>query len=169
MSATTTQAKEFVISRTLNAPRELVWKVWTVPEYMEWWGPKGATTSIKKMDLRVGGILHYKMDMEDGLEMWGKWTFREITPPERLVLIDSFSNSEGGVTHHPLAPTWPAEMITTITFAEEAGKTRVTITWTPYNSTDEEIETFNAAHESMNGGWSGTFERLEEYLATFSS
>jgi uncharacterized protein YndB with AHSA1/START domain len=164
-----TQIKEFVISRTVNAPRELVWKVWTDPKHLEkWFGPKGATSLHAKMDFRVGGTYHYAIVL-DGVDIWGKWTFREITPPERLELIQSFSNPEGGIGRHPLAPTWPSQMLALTTFDDEGGNTIVTIHWAPYNSTDEEIETFNAGHESMTQGWGGTFDRLDDYLKTTSN
>jgi uncharacterized protein YndB with AHSA1/START domain len=81
---TQVQAKsaDFVISRMLDAPRELVWKVFTDGERMkEWWGPKGFTVVHSKMDLRVGGTYHYGMKAPDGTPMWGKFVFREIAAP----------------------------------------------------------------------------------------
>lgn len=71
--------KEFVISRTFNAPRELVWKAWTEPERMaQWWGPKGVKSHSVKMEFRSGGINHYTMTTPDGKQMWGKMVYREI-------------------------------------------------------------------------------------------
>ena len=96
--------------------------------------------------------------------MWGRWVFREITPPERLVLIQSFSDAEGGITRHPMAPVWPLETLATTMLSEYDGKTLLTLTWQPFNATDEEIATFNASHDSMNGGWEGTFRQFETYL-----
>ena len=98
--------------------------------------------------------------------MWGKWVYRQIVEPERLVFVSSFSDENGGVTRHPLSPSWPLEMLSTITFAEEGGKTTVTVQWEPINATAEERETFDNSHASMQGGWSGTFEQLGDYLAT---
>ena len=99
-------AGNFVISRVLDAPRELVWKCFTDPERMkQWWGPKGVKILVSKMDLRVGGTYHYGMQTPDGKAMWGKFVYREITPPERLVFINSFSDEAGSVTRHPMAPT----------------------------------------------------------------
>ena len=60
--------------------------------------------------------------------------------------------------------TWPLEMLTVVTFAEQEGKTTVTVQWTPIGATEEELETFNSNHESMQMGWTGTFEQLAEYL-----
>src|SRR3982751_3161850 len=99
--------KEFVASRTFNAPRDLVWKAWTEPERMkEWFGPKGFPIVQAKMDFRPGGTYHYSMRGQDGREMWGKWTFREIAPQERIVLVNSFSDEKGGVARHPMSAEW---------------------------------------------------------------
>jgi uncharacterized protein YndB with AHSA1/START domain len=160
-------AGEFVISRVLDAPRDLVWKCFTDPGHMQqWWGPKGVKILSSKMDLRVGGTYHYGMQTPDGTTMWGKFVYREITPPERLVFINSFSDESGGVTRHPLAPTWPLQMLSTFTFEKQPdGKTKFTIRWTPFEATEEERKTFDAGHASMTQGWSGTLEQLEAYLA----
>jgi uncharacterized protein YndB with AHSA1/START domain len=102
----------------------------------------------------------------DGSTMWGKWVFREIVPQQRLVLINSFSDENAGVTRHPMAPTWPREMLSIFTFEDAGeGKTKVTINWAPHDATEEEVNTFDAGRPSMTQGWSGTFEQLEAYLA----
>ena len=162
-----TICKDFVISRILNAPRELVWKCFTDPERMkQWWGPKGFIVLVSKMDLRVGGTYHYGMKTPDGKMMWGRMVYREITPPERLVFINSFSDEAGGLGRHPLAPTWPLEIYSIFSFAEmPGGKTKFTVTWRPHNATDEERAAFDAGHASMTGGWSGTMDQFEAYLA----
>ena len=156
---------QFIITRSLNAPRELVWKVWTEPEHLtKWLSPLGAELSVSNMDFRVGGLFHYCMKIPDGSEMWGRWIFREIEPPERLVLIQSFSDSEGGITRHPMSAVWPLETLSTTELGEHDNKTLLTLTWQPLNATDEEIAMFNSSHDSMNGGWGGTFSQLETYL-----
>ena len=89
--------REFVISRTFDAPRELVWKAFTEREHlMQWFGPKGFKMLAGTVDLRPGGTFHYGMQAPDGKTMWGKWIFREIVPPERLVTVVSFSDEQGG-------------------------------------------------------------------------
>ncbi len=157
---------EFIISRVLDAPRELVWKVWTECERLKhWWGPKGFTVSFCKNDLRPGGTFHYCLRSPDGQDIWGKFAYREIVKLERLVFINSFSDEKGGTTHHPMSPTWPLEMLSTITFADQEGRTKVTVQWVPFNATEEEIKTFEAGRDSMQQGWTGTFDQLTEYLA----
>lgn len=157
---------KFVITREFNAPRLLVWKAWTEPEHLKrWFGPKGFTMPACTLDLRPGGVFHYCMRSPDGHEMWGKWTFREIVPPEKLVLVASFSDAKGGVTRHPLSANWPLEMLSTTTLAEHAGRTTLTIEWTALNATDSERQTFDGSHDGMRMGWTGTLDQLAAYLA----
>jgi uncharacterized protein YndB with AHSA1/START domain len=120
---------------------------------------------VKTLDLKPGGLFHYRMQSPQGQEMWGRMVFREIVPKERLVFINSFSDPEGGLTRHPMAPEWPLQMHTTITFAETDGKTTVTVEWLPYEATESECETFDKGRDSMQAGWTGTFEKLEGHLA----
>jgi uncharacterized protein YndB with AHSA1/START domain len=125
-----TASSEFVVTRTFDAPRELVWRVWTQREHlMRWFGPKGCTMPAATLDMRPGGTFHYAMRSADGSTMWGKWTFREIVAPEKLVVVVSFSDAEGGITRHPMSPTWPLETLGTTTFAEHDGKTTITVRW----------------------------------------
>jgi uncharacterized protein YndB with AHSA1/START domain len=158
------QMEDFVITRVFDAPRELVWQAWTDPKHMSWWGPKGVTITIRKLEFRPGGLFHYCMHTPDGHDMWGKWVIREIVPPERLVFINSFSDEAGNFTHHPMSPTWPLQVLSILTLAEQGGKTLLTIRWRPEAATAEERKTFAAGHVSMQQGWSGTLDKLSEYL-----
>lgn len=158
---------DFVIARTFDAPRDLVWSVWTDPEHMKhWWGPKGFTARVAKMELRPGGINLYCLTAPDGSQMWGRFVYREIIKPEKIVLINSLSDAEGGLSRHPMSPTWPMELLTTFEFTEVNGKTTVTVRWSPHNSTSEEIAAFDAGRQSMTGGWTGTFDQCIGYIAT---
>ncbi len=159
-------SKAFTISRTFNAPRELVWEVWTNPELMaKWFGPKGLAIGTYKMDFRPGGTYHYSMvATEVGFTMWGKFIYREIEKPSKLVYINTFSDENGGLGRHPMAPEWPQQLLSTITFTEENGKTTLSIHWLPYEATASEIKTFEDGMDSMNMGWSGTLDQLAEFL-----
>ena len=117
-----------------------------------------------KMDLRPGGIFHYRMRYINGQDMWGKFVYREIVAPERLVFINSFSDAEGGLTRHPLSPTWPLEMVSTLTLSEHEGTTTLTMQWIPLSPTESERKTFEAGRQSMQQGWTGTLDQLAEYL-----
>jgi uncharacterized protein YndB with AHSA1/START domain len=131
----------------------------------QWWGPKGFTVIASKMDLRPGGIYHYGMRAPDGTAMWGKFVYREIVRPGRMVLVSSFSDEAGGITRHPLAPTWPRETLSTFLFEDEGGRTKLTIKWSPHEADETESATFAGAHESMQQGWTGTLDGLAAYLA----
>jgi uncharacterized protein YndB with AHSA1/START domain len=159
-------AEEFVITRVFAAPRRRMWQAWTDPAQLEkWWGPKGFKAKVVKLDLKPGGIFHYRLTSPQGQEMWGKFVYREIVPEERLVFLSSFSDKAGGVTRHPMAPDWPLQMLSTISFAEKDGRTTVTVRWEPYEATEAERKVFTAGHESMTGGWTGTLDQLEAYLS----
>jgi uncharacterized protein YndB with AHSA1/START domain len=160
------KTEPFVISRVFDAPRERVWKSWTEPERLkQWWGPKGFTVTHCKVDLRPGGLMHYALKMPDGKEMWGRFVYREIVKERKLVFVSSFSDKEAGITVHPFNANWPREMLTTVAFEEQGGKTTVTVNWVPLDtSTDIERKTFEDGRSSMKMGWTGTFEQFEAYL-----
>jgi uncharacterized protein YndB with AHSA1/START domain len=160
------KSEDFVISRVFDAPPDLVWKCFTEPGRMkEWWGPKGCTIVAASMDFRVGGIYLGAMRDPTGRVMWARFVYREIAAPRRLVWVHSFSDEAGVVTRHPMSSTWPLEMLTTVIFDDQpAGKTKVTLRWSPLKASEEELRTFDAARDGMRGGWDGTFERLDAYL-----
>jgi uncharacterized protein YndB with AHSA1/START domain len=157
----------FTISRVFDAPRDRVWKAWTEPERLkQWWGPRGFKTHTCTVDLRPGGFFHYGMTAPDGAEVWGRFLYREIVPPERMVVIVSFSDRELGVTRHPWTPQWPLQILSTMTLEALAEKkTRVSIQWVPYEATEEERRTFFEGRDSMQQGWTGTLDQLMTYLA----
>lgn len=148
--------RELVMERVFNAPRELVFKAWTEPEHLaHWWGPKGWTLPVCTVDLRPGGEWHYCMRGPEGEESWGKATYREIVPPERLVYVDAFSDAEGNVN------TALPQMVIAVEFFEHEGQTKVVSR--SLFTTVEERDTVLAmgAVEGMNE----TLDRLEAYLA----
>lgn len=161
---------EFTLTRTFDAPRDLVWKAFTESErLMHWWGPKGFKMKVAQLDLRPGGLFHYAMTAPDGRDMWGKFVYREVTPPERLVFVVSFSDESAGTTRHPMATTWPLEVLNTVIFTEQDGKTTLHMTGHPINETEEERRTFQGAHKSLEGGFSGTLNQLVDYLKSLTA
>jgi uncharacterized protein YndB with AHSA1/START domain len=159
---------ELVIIRVFEAPRELVFKAWTEAERLaQWWGPKGCKITVNKFDLRPGGIFHYSMNMPNGKEMWGIFNYREIVAPERIVFVNSFSDKDGNITRSPFTHInpWPLEILNVMTLTESDGKTTLTLKGSPINATDEEIQKFEATKKSMQQGFGGTFDQLDEYLA----
>jgi uncharacterized protein YndB with AHSA1/START domain len=162
--------KPFEISRVFDAPRDKVWKSWTEAERLkQWWGPAGFKVHTAKVDLRPGGVFLYGMTAPDGSDMWGKFVYREIAAPKKLVFIVSFSDPKGGTTRHPMSPSWPIEILSTVSFdvhRDKAGdKTRVTVQWLPADtSSDIERKTFDEGRASMTQGWGGTMEQFAAYL-----
>ncbi|MCA9277050.1 MAG: SRPBCC domain-containing protein [Phycisphaerales bacterium] len=163
------QHEPVVVARVFDAPRSLVWKAWTRQEHLaRWFGPKQVELSHCSLDLRVGGMMHYCMVGLGCEEHWGRWIFREISEPDRLVFVVSFADRQGNPARAFFDERWPLEMLTTVTFSEHAGKgkgTLVTMESEPINATDEERGVFYAGRESMRGGWGGTFDKLASFLA----
>jgi uncharacterized protein YndB with AHSA1/START domain len=159
--------RELSITREFDAPIELVFDAMTQPEHlMHWWGPKGLKMKVAKVDLHPGGSFHYAMDTPDGSIMWGKFVYREIVRPERLVFVNSFSDEAGNITRHPMAPDWPLEMLNVLTLTEQNGKTTLNLKGRPINATKDEIEVYHSNHSSMQGGFKGTYDQLDTYLKT---
>ena len=90
------EQERMTITRVFDAPRELVWKAGTDPQYvMQWWGPNGFTAPVCKMDVRVGGKSLCCMKAPDGQEFWNAIEYHEIVPPEKIVSSMYFSDSKG--------------------------------------------------------------------------
>ncbi|MGC1356989.1 MAG: SRPBCC domain-containing protein [Xanthobacteraceae bacterium] len=161
------KSEDFVIARVFDAPRERLWEVLTQAEHLkEWWSPTGFTMIAANIDLRPGGVFHCGLRAVDGYKMWGKFVYREIVPPERLVFVNSFSNAAGGVSRHPIVPTWPMETLITVTFEDEGGgKSKLNVRWAAHNANEVEQKTFDASHVGMKATWTGTLDRLGAYLA----
>jgi len=161
MSDTKTEAREIVITRIFDAPRELVWKAWTNPKHlMRWWGPKDFTAPVCKVDLRVGGKYLYCMRSKEGQEFWSTGTYKEIVPLERLVCSDSFADEKGNVvpaSHYGMpGDNWPLELTVTITLEDLRGKTKMTLTHSGIPS--------GQMKEMTGAGWNESFDKLAESL-----
>lgn len=160
-------ANVFSITRTIAAPRDLVFRAHTEIEHLKhWWGPKGLTMMKCTVDLRPGGLFHYGMKAPDGSIMWGRWVFREISPPEKLSYVVSFSDEQGGITRHPMASNWPVEMLSTAVFTEKDGITTMILTVRPLDASDQETKVFTEGFDSMKQGFGGTYDQLDMYLTT---
>src|SRR5690349_17255910 len=111
-NAPTTAVKPHILSREFDAPRDLVWKVNTDPEHMaKWFSPEGMKGFVKTMEFRVGGVFHYAQRTTDGsMTMWGKAIYKEISPKDRIVILQSFSDENGDLGTHPMVPEWPKVM-----------------------------------------------------------
>jgi uncharacterized protein YndB with AHSA1/START domain len=138
------------IERVFDAPRSLVFKAWTEPEHMtKWWGPRGFKSTVLKNELRPGGAYRIHMLGPDG-DHWSQGVYREVVPPERLVMVGSWADANGN-------PTRP-ETTLTLLFEDVGGKTRLTLHNAIFEST--------TARDMHNSGWSSSLDCLAEYLTT---
>ena len=157
---TAASGQELVITRSFDAPRELVWKAWTDPEWLKrWWGPQGFTVPSAKLDLRVGGKYLFCMRSPDGKDYWITGVYREIVPMERIVSTDSFADEKGNVVpgpHYGMSSDFPLEMLVTVTFEEHDGKTKMTLRHVGFPS--------GAESQGAEQGWNQSFDKLAEEL-----
>jgi len=160
-TATNATTHALVIERVFDAPRDLVWKAWSDPERaMQWWGPKGYTTPVCKIDFRVGGIALNCLRSPEGQDIWSTGVYREIVPMERIVTTDSFADPDGNVvpaTHYGMPDDIPLEMLITVTFEDLGGRTKMTL----------RHEGLPAGEMSAgaNVGWNESFDKLAESLS----
>jgi uncharacterized protein YndB with AHSA1/START domain len=156
-----------VITRTFDAPRHLIFKAMTEADRLaKWWGPKGFTWVSGTLDLRPGGTFLYCMRSPNGQDMWGKFEYREIVPPEKLVFTNSFSDPEGNTVRAPFSPDFPLQVLNTFLFTEANGKTTLNMRGVPFNASEAERQFFAQWHPSMQKGFAATFDQLDEYLAS---
>jgi uncharacterized protein YndB with AHSA1/START domain len=157
----------FTIERSFPVPVERLYQACTSADDLKhWMAPAGAKVVITSRDFRPGGVCLYGNVMPDGLEMWGRQTFMEIVPNKRLVYRQSFADKAGNLASHPMAPTWPREMLTVMEFIPEGPKqSRLKVSWIYAGTDDAEAATFHAAHEGMTGGWTGSLNMLAAHLS----
>lgn len=153
------EERQIEVSRTFEAPLELLWKAWTEPEhFMKWYGPKGFTAPTCEIDLRQGGRHLWSMLSPDGKQMYFTGSYKEVVPMERLVYTDSMSDAEGNLMSPEMMgmPAGkPAGMDVTVTFEHANGKTTVTVSHVGYGD--------GAEYAGM--GWEQAFDKLEEVFA----
>ena len=141
---------ELVITRLIDAPRRLVFKAWTQPEHVAcWWGPQGFITIHCEMDIRVGGSYRVGMRSPHGTEHWKRGVYREIVEPERIVFTFAWEDADGNAGR---------ELLTTVIFAEEGTKTRLTLRQSEFDAT--------SARDSHITGLTSCFQRFADYAFT---
>lgn len=154
------EKQEIIITRKFDAPRELVWKAWSDPESIKrWWGPKGFTSPVARIDFREGGTSLVCMRSPEGQDFWSTGFYREIVEPERIVSTDSFSDAEGNVvpaSYYGMSGDWPLELLVTVTFVEYEGKTKMTLQHVGIPEGEN--------RDSAKAGWNESFDKLAEYL-----
>lgn len=163
LGKTLTGAEQFFISRTLEAPIEHIYEMWTDPAHlMQWLPPAGATMQFLRTEPRVGGVSFYAMTAANGVVMHGRVTYLALEKPDRIVYTQQFCDDTEQVIRPPFFPNWPQTMLTTVELvAEDADRTRVTVRWEPRDATPDDIAEFIKQRSSMTMGWTGSFDKLE--------
>lgn len=155
----------YVLERTFDAPRELVWEAWTDEKYQSrWYGP-GVETVVHLNDPRPGG--QWLVEMRgDGWSGFQRADHVEVDPPSKIVFLQSMTDADWNVVTNPKMPDWPRVMHTDVTFeATSDGKTDMRLVWTPHEASDAEIAFFAGALEGMGRGWGAGMDILDELLA----
>ena len=151
---TTPGEREIVAERVFDAPRDQVWAAYTDPELIpEWWGPHGTTTRVDRMEVEAGGAWRFVIRNSDGSETGFRGTYREVTPPERIVQTFEWEGMPGHVS------------VDTATFEDLGDQTKV-VSHSIFHTTEERDGMLGSG---MEGGMNETFERLDELLARQSA
>ncbi len=145
-----TADREIVISRTIDAPRELVFEAFTEVRHLaQWWGPEGFTTTTRSFEFRVGGVWDFVMHGPDGTDYpeWISWT--AITPPERIALLHGESRDD------------PDAFASVLTFTPDGAATRIEMhtVFRTQQLRDEAVERFHAVE-----GGRQTLSNLAAYV-----
>lgn len=142
--------------RTFDAPRELVFRVWTDPEHVkQWWGPHGYTNPVSIVEPHVGGRHKVHMKGPDGVELPAGGEFREVVPPSRLVFTSTALDDNGNLL---------LEALNTVTFMEKNGKTEMTL----HAKLIFLAPGMEEAAKGMEEGWSQSLEKLAAHIASIS-
>jgi uncharacterized protein YndB with AHSA1/START domain len=156
----------FVINRSFDAPIDVMFAMWTNPKHFsQWLAPTGFQMEFIKSDIKAGGNTLYFMT-NGNLKFYGRAEYLTIEKPGHIVYTQQFCDENAKISRHPLAPTWPETMLTTVDLSEEgAGRTRVTVTWEAHGATTpEELDAFIKSKGGMTQGWTGSFDKLDAYL-----
>jgi uncharacterized protein YndB with AHSA1/START domain len=146
-----TSERELTITRVFNAPRSLVFNVWTQPEHFSrWLGPKDFTTIGCQMNVQVGGMYRACIRSPEGTDHWMQGVYREVIEPERLVFTFAWEDENSQPKH---------ETLVTVTFEEQDNKTLMTFQQAIFESTE--------SRNSHRAGWSECFDCLTTYLTAF--
>ena len=159
---TVSEIERMVVTRTFDAPRELVWKAWTDSKYVkQWWGPKGFTAPVCKMDVRVGGKSLCCMRTPDGQEFWNAIEYHEIVLHEKIVSSMYFSDPKGnkidpaelGIEHEAIEGAFD------VTIFEDLGNGQTKLTHTG----NEPME--SARDSGQLEGWKQILDKIAEVIA----
>ena len=157
---TMNETQKMVVTRVFDAPRELVWKAWTDPKYvMQWWGPKGFTSPVCKIDFRVGGKFLFCMRTPDGQEGWNGGEYHEIVPYEKIVSSMYFADSQGNRIELEGTEHEAVEGVHDIVLFEDLGNGQTKLTFIG----NEPME--SAKNSGQLEGWKETLDKVAAVVA----
>jgi uncharacterized protein YndB with AHSA1/START domain len=160
------ESEVFAVTRRFEAPRQLMWQVWTEQDHLaEWWGPAGMKLVIKSIDFRPGRAMLYGMQSPFGHVHWGKFAYRLVEPGRRLAYVATFTDEAGAPMRNPMNPLWPLEMLNDQRFEEVEGGTELHSRSYPINATPAERHVFLLGHPGLQMTFAGTIAQLDGYLA----
>jgi uncharacterized protein YndB with AHSA1/START domain len=158
----------YELERIFDAPRELVWRTWTEPALLaRWYGPN-VETIVHRLDVTPGGLWLGEMKW-DGKSSYQRAEYLEVDPPERLVWLHASSDADWTIIPSPMMPDWPRVLLTTVTFEDLDGRTRMRLTWVPHEASAAEIAGFAAALDGLDKGWGAGMDLLAELLTEMQS
>jgi uncharacterized protein YndB with AHSA1/START domain len=149
--------REITITRIFDAPPALVFRMWTEPKHLaQWWGPSGFTNPVCELDAHPGGKIRILMRAPDGTDYPMTGVFREVVPPQRLVLVTTPVDARGNIL---------LEGVTTVSFVARDGKTELTV----HTRAIGLVEQAGRMLQGMEPGWTQSLERLATLLARVNS
>ncbi len=159
---------EYVLDRTFDAPRNLVWRAWTDPALVQQWYGPGVETVIHEFVLEPGGVWLNEMKMGENSN-YQKMIFKEVTEPEKLIWHHCSVDADWNIATNPMMPDWPRILLTTVTFEAAGDKTNVRLSQIPMNATDAEIACFAKMMDGMSGGWGTGYAIIDDLLTTMKA
>jgi len=153
----------YVLERSFDAPRELVWRTWTEPALLaRWYGPN-VETIVHRLEVKPGGLWLNEMKMR-GKSSYQRTEYLEVAEPELLVCLMSNADADWNVAPNPMMPDWPRTLLTKVTFDEAGTRTAMRLTWEPHRASEAEIACFAGAIEGMGKGWGAGMDLLAKLL-----
>lgn len=160
--------RQFITTRSFITSVDTLFSMWAEPEHAaRWLAPKGFSMRWLRTEHVEGGTSLHEMSDGRGMTLRGRLHFLTIDRPNTLVYTQQFLDERGEVTRHPGLPVWPAQIRTTVIFADEGhGEARATVYVEPEGDvTPEERTAFLAARGGMTRGWAGAFDQLDVVIA----
>lgn len=153
----------YLFNRTFAAPAEMVWKTFSDPKLLSvWYGP-GVETVIHEFDLCPGGRWLNEMKWGEKSD-YSRMEFQEVANGQKIVWMHHSTNAEWTQQPNPMMPNWPQKLLTTVTFTEDGGQTKVKLEQVPVDASAEEAACFAEMMGNMDSGWGKGFDLLETLL-----